>query len=175
MEDKCALYRHFDAEGRLLYVGISLHPIARTKQHTAVSKWAEQIANVTIEYFPTRKEAMEAEVRAVQGENPAHNIRLRKPKKEPKLLRVVEERAEDERINITHRVLHFRPLYKPNEAAAELCISTVILNREIEEGNLAVVMIPSTKPGKLNPYITGWQLIDWLESREVQSIEGANR
>jgi len=174
MAGRCALYRHFDTEGTLLYVGISMRPITRTKEHVTLSGWAEQIANVTIEYFPTRKEAMEAEARAVQTEGPLHNIRLRKPKKEPKLLKVTEERAEVERVNLTQRVLHFNPLYKPPEAAAALGLSTVILNREIEAGNLAVVMIPSTKPGRLNPYITGWQLIDWLESREMQSIEGAS-
>jgi hypothetical protein len=71
-------------------------------------------------------------------------------------------------------VLHFNPLYKPNEAATALGISTSILNREIEAGNLAVVLIPSPKAGKLNKYITGWHLIDWLESRELQAIEGAS-
>lgn len=174
MVDRCALYRHFDVEGALLYVGISLRPMVRTKEHVSLSGWAEQIANVTIEYFPTRKEAMEAEARAVLDENPIHNIRLRKPKREPKALRVTEERAEGERINLTRRVLHFAPLYKPPEAAAALGLSTTILNREIAAGNLAVVMIPGTKPGRLNPYITGWQLIDWLESREAQSIGGAS-
>jgi hypothetical protein len=175
MAGKCALYRHFDGGGALLYVGISLRPFTRTKEHTTFSGWADQIANVRIEYFPTRKEAMEAEARAVREENPAHNIRLRKPKKEIKTLIVAEERAEKERINLTHRVIHFSPLYKPNEAAQALGISTTILNREIEAGNLAVTMIPSPKVGRLNPYITGWHLIDWLESRERQSIEGANK
>lgn len=175
MGDKCALYRHFDAEGLLLYVGISLRPFTRTKEHTVLSRWADQIANVRIEYFPTRKEAMEAEARAVREENPAHNIRLRKPNKEIKALAVAEERAEDERINLTRRVLYFAPLYKPGDAAAALGVSTRILNQEIATGNLAVTLIPSHKTGKLNPHITGWQLIDWLESRERRSIEGADQ
>lgn len=174
MVGKCALYRHFDAEGTLLYVGISLRPLTRTKEHVTLSGWADQIVNVRIEYFPTRKEAQEAEARAVLDENPVHNIRLRKPKKEPRVLKVTEERAEGERLNLTRRVLHFAPLYKPAEAASALGLSTKILNREIAEGNLAVVMIPSPKAEKVNPFITGWQLIDWLESRERQTIEGAS-
>lgn len=175
MAGKCALYRHFDAEGTLLYVGISMRPFTRTKEHVTLSGWADQIANIRIEYFPTRKEAMEAEARAVVDENPVHNIRLRKPKKGLKLLKVTEERAEGERLNLTRRVLHFSPLYKPNEAAGVLNIGTAILNREIAEGNLAAVLIPSPRTGKLNSYITGWQLIDWLESRERQTIEGVNK
>lgn len=171
---KCALYRHFDADGALLYVGISFRPLIRTKQHSAVSGWTDQIANITIEYFPNRREAMVAEVMAVQTEGPRYNIHLRKPKKEPRLAKVTEDRAEEARTTLTRRVQHYAMLYKPTDAAAALGLSTAILNREIEAGNLAVVLIPSPKAGRLNRYITGWQLIDWLESRELQSIEGAS-
>jgi excinuclease UvrABC nuclease subunit len=173
MAAKCALYRHFDAEDKLLYVGISLRPFTRIKEHSVVSNWADAIANVRIEYFPTRKEALEAEAKAVQEENPLYNIRLRKPKKEPKRAAVVEEKAEEQRITLTQRVIRFDPLYKVNEAANALGISTTILKREIEEGNLSVTMIRSPVVGRMNPYITGWQLIDWLESQELKSM-GAN-
>ena len=172
---KCALYRHFDAEGTLLYVGISLRPFSRFKEHNTHSGWADQIANMAIEYFPTRMEAMAAEIKAVQEESPLYNIRLRKPKPPVRIAKVVEERAEEARANLVRRVLNFDLLYKVNEAAAALGISTTILNREVEAGNLAFVLIPSPKAGRLNKYITGWQLIDWLESRELQSIEGAKR
>lgn len=170
---KCALYRHFDAEGALLYVGISLRPFTRTSQHVSLAPWADQIANVKIEYFPTRSEAMAAEARAVQEENPLHNIMLRKKKpklqkKEQRLREVTETRATAARNTLTQRVLNFAPLYKPADAAAALGIHTSVLNREIADGNLATILIPSTKPGKVNKYITGWQLIDWLESRELQ-------
>ena len=175
MEDKrCALYRHFDATGILLYVGISFHPLVRTKQHSAVSWWTDQIANITIEYFPTRMEAMAAEAKAVQEENPLHNIKLRKPKPTVRIAEVVKERAEEARTGLVRRVIGFSLLYRVNEAASALGISTTILKREVEVGNLAFVLIPSPRAGRLNKYITGWQLIDWLESRELESIEGAS-
>ena len=175
VDRKCALYRHFDADGGLLYVGISFRPLIRTKQHGAVSGWADQIANITIEYFPTRKEAMVAEATAIRAEDPIYNIQLRNSNKELRLAKVTENRAEEARITLTRRVQHYAMLYKPADAAAALGISTTILNNEIEAGNLAVVLIPSPKAGRLNKYITGWQLIDWLESRELQSIEGASK
>jgi hypothetical protein len=46
-----ALYRHFNAAGDLLYVGISLSVINRLAGHMASSKWASDIATVKIEYF----------------------------------------------------------------------------------------------------------------------------
>jgi predicted GIY-YIG superfamily endonuclease len=60
-----ALYRHFDALGTLLYVGISNNHLRRLAQHQEGAKWAEQIARVAIERFPTRQAALEAESQAI--------------------------------------------------------------------------------------------------------------
>lgn len=68
------LYRHFDADGRLLYVGISLSAILRFEAHRTGSNWAQKVATITIEHFPTRAEALAAEVRAIRTELPIHNI-----------------------------------------------------------------------------------------------------
>lgn len=73
MKTPTQLYRHFDAEGRLLYVGVSLSAIARLGQHKK-APWFGRIATVTVENFPTRAAALSAEMRAIQRENPQHNI-----------------------------------------------------------------------------------------------------
>ncbi len=70
------LYRHFDSEGNLLYVGISLSAINRLSQHRANSDWFASIKRVEIEKFPTRGEALMAERIAVISEAPLYNIRL---------------------------------------------------------------------------------------------------
>lgn len=74
MSDRTALYRHIDAAGALLYVGISLQPFKRLDQHGGQSHWFRQIASVTVEYFDTRTEAMAAEKEAIKVERPRHNI-----------------------------------------------------------------------------------------------------
>jgi len=68
------LYRHFDADGQLLYVGISLSAVVRLCAHMNCSPWADQIAMLTIERHPTREAAMAAERAAVKEERPLHNI-----------------------------------------------------------------------------------------------------
>lgn len=68
-----ALYRHFDAAGRLLYVGISRSVTARLAQH-AKSGWDHLIARVEIERFPTREDAERAERKAIWAERPIHNV-----------------------------------------------------------------------------------------------------
>ena len=49
------LYRHYDANGELLYVGISLNALNRLAQHREVSAWFPDIAKVTIESAPPQK------------------------------------------------------------------------------------------------------------------------
>lgn len=71
---RTALYRHFDAGGALLYVGISLNAIARLGQHRLTASWFESIARIELEWFATREAAADAERVAIQTERPIHNI-----------------------------------------------------------------------------------------------------
>ena len=68
------LYRHFDASGALLYVGVSLSAVQRLAQHKNCSHWFEQIARVEIETFTDRQQALDAERKAVATEKPRHNV-----------------------------------------------------------------------------------------------------
>lgn len=68
-----SLYRHFDADGRLLYVGISLSSIKRLAWHIKNSSWCEDIRTITIEPFPTKALARLAEAAAIKNENPLFN------------------------------------------------------------------------------------------------------
>jgi excinuclease UvrABC nuclease subunit len=72
-EEVC-LYRHFDAEGVLLYVGVSLSVIHRLAGHRSRSRWFRQIARITVEWFANRGEALEAERLAIREEKPLYNI-----------------------------------------------------------------------------------------------------
>ena len=73
---KTHLYRHFNSNNELLYVGISLSAFNRLSQHKESSKWFEEISNVTIQSFDNREDALKSERIAVQEENPKYNVRL---------------------------------------------------------------------------------------------------
>ncbi len=73
MSDRTALYRHWDIDGNLLYVGISLSAVHRLSQHKRASHWHDDIANMTIEWFDTRRAALEAERDAIRMERPRYN------------------------------------------------------------------------------------------------------
>lgn len=73
---KTVLYRHFDADNVLLYIGISKSLLNRISQHSHVSHWFESISLIKLEWFATREEALEAERNAILYERPLYNIAM---------------------------------------------------------------------------------------------------
>lgn len=72
-----AVYRFFDSEGGLLYVGSSYKITDRVVCHAQLSPWVYAATRIDIEWFPTRLEAQRAERVAIRTEDPRHNIRHR--------------------------------------------------------------------------------------------------
>lgn len=68
------LYRHFDGDGRLLYVGVSLSAAARLSRHSVDSGWFRLVALVTLEWHPNRSMALAAERAAIRSERPEYNV-----------------------------------------------------------------------------------------------------
>lgn len=70
---RTALYRHFDKDGRLLYVGVTFNPGQRASGHRAYAEWIDQAVSFTGTWFNTRAEALAAEKEAIRTENPLYN------------------------------------------------------------------------------------------------------
>jgi hypothetical protein len=66
----CFLYRHYDATGELLYVGMTLNILSRQKDHLITAEWANSIFQIIIEPFANREELIEAEAVAIKTEYP---------------------------------------------------------------------------------------------------------
>jgi len=68
------LYRLYDADGTLLYIGISYSAIARYAQHKATQPWIGDVCRIEIEtHDVSRAEILEIERRAIADEQPKHN------------------------------------------------------------------------------------------------------
>lgn len=68
------LYRYYDKDNKLLYVGISVSAITRQGQHKDSAVWYPEFTHMTKETFRTRKEALLAEKLAIKQEHPIYNI-----------------------------------------------------------------------------------------------------
>ena len=71
---RTALYRFFDRDDALLYIGITVNPKARDYQHAAKSPWWPQAARKEVCWYPTWVEADAAEGTAIRSEQPRYNI-----------------------------------------------------------------------------------------------------
>lgn len=75
MSQRTALYRLFDDQERLLYIGIAVHPDRRWRQHARdnAETWWPDVQRKEVEWFETRERAAEAEAEAIRREGPPYN------------------------------------------------------------------------------------------------------
>lgn len=68
------LYRYFDENDRLLYVGITKNQFQRLQGHATSAKWFGLIHKATFEHFTSRNDVKLAELAAITSEKPMFNI-----------------------------------------------------------------------------------------------------
>jgi len=69
-----SVYKHWDRNGVLLYVGCCRDVERRTSGHMSNSPWYDEIADITSEEYPDRKSGLKAEKKAIQEGKPLYNI-----------------------------------------------------------------------------------------------------
>lgn len=73
LETRTAVYRCYDADDRLLYVGMSINPDARLEYHRRYAPWHRALARWTVQWFPDRATARAEELRVMRAESSLHN------------------------------------------------------------------------------------------------------
>lgn len=75
MPERTALYRLYDADNRLLYVGIASDPERRWRDHATdrARFWWPLVTKKEVQWFDSRPQAAEAEIEAIRAEDPRHN------------------------------------------------------------------------------------------------------
>ena len=106
------VYKHFDASGALLYVGVSLDATgARWRGHRSKSAWFSSIARIETQAFPTREEAIAAEAEAIRSERPKFN-------RAPGAVVVAKRRERDQKLREDSMAHKLAPLH-PGEVLRE--------------------------------------------------------
>jgi hypothetical protein len=71
--DLTHLYRHYGFDGKLLYVGVTRSTPTRWLEHNKRSTWVDEVAVITVDHYPTREAAEDAEAAAILAERPLFN------------------------------------------------------------------------------------------------------
>ena len=91
------LYRAFDANEKLLYVGQSTSVMGRLKEHIKSSEWSGFVNNITFQRFANERQLFRAELKAIQEEKPMYNkTHNRKYKEQIIELRLKIKQIKDE-------------------------------------------------------------------------------
>jgi hypothetical protein len=169
------LYRHYDDQGKLLYVGVSKSTLIRLGRHEANAHWYERISQIKIEKHPSREAALEAERKAIQTENPLCNIQRR-----PVPIGATDNKKMDRNAiaaqsatALTQSLVWFNTTYSASDIAIHLSINETAANRLIESGEVSSIELECR--GRIVRRVTGWQLIEFLESRERAAAKKNNR
>lgn len=85
MNGRTALYRLYDSEDRLIYVGITSDLTARWRAHQRDKYWWPEVARKAIEWFETRKSAERIEKIEIEEESPLYNKVFNGPQRRTEL------------------------------------------------------------------------------------------
>ena len=169
---KTQLYRHYDSNKKLLYVGISLNAAARLAQHRDAAHWFDAITDVKIETYPTREDALAAERRAIAEENPACNIQHRQTIKqiEKEEAARAAEFAKKAKQQLMARHVVYNLTYKLKELPKLLSMTTKQLDVYVKQGLLHTFEVEGRQTRWSNmTLVSGWALIDFMEYLEAKN------
>lgn len=92
------LYRAYDGEGALLYIGITCKPDGRLANHKHKSSWFGDAKRMSWALHPDRPSALEAEREAIESEQPRDNLNYQHPQQRAEAARRRDARREAERL-----------------------------------------------------------------------------
>jgi|GEM_PF-6266393 len=72
------LYRVFDENKELLYIGITSDGPKRFRRHGNDREWWPEVRHIEVEHFASRDEVRRAEQDAIETEHPRHNKALKR-------------------------------------------------------------------------------------------------
>jgi S-DNA-T family DNA segregation ATPase FtsK/SpoIIIE len=73
---KTAVYRLYDSSGELLYIGKTVHPNQRFREHSEEQMWWSEVdmSKTTIDWYPSGAWASRVEIASIRSERPKYNI-----------------------------------------------------------------------------------------------------
>lgn len=161
---RTALYRFYDREGRLLYLGVAYNPEERWRSHADTAPWWRDAASRTVDWHETRGDALQAERDAIVTEGPLYN----------KVFATSDARAK--RVGL----LRSQGLAEGATALEEVCFRFKIAEEEQRQARIAleqgaVRALQSGRPMSDVVRITGWTHETLRRLKEKAELESLRR
>lgn len=160
------LYRHYDAEDNLLYIGVSSRISTRIKEHSKHSSWWNDIVKITLEHFQTREEVLKAERKAIINEFPKYNIKHAN-KSISDVVNEVDYHNKSCEL-VTARLVSVPISATVGNWSYYLGIPESHIKMAIQDNELGYFYVGAGKVKRPRIMCTGWQIIDWLENKGLK-------
>jgi predicted GIY-YIG superfamily endonuclease len=82
MPERTAVYHIRGEEGELLYIGMTRSLRTRWNGHAGNQPWWDELRSMTVDWYPSREEADDAERAAIEAEEPKYNKKYLAPRRE---------------------------------------------------------------------------------------------
>lgn len=73
------LYRIYNADDELLYVGATTNPAQRVQSHDEMQSWWSEAVTIKMEHYRSQEELGAAEIAAIRAEGPRYNLSYAQP------------------------------------------------------------------------------------------------
>ena len=127
---RTALYRLYDVDDVLLYVGITHDPDERMAHHESQKPWWPQVVRHAVVWFDTRSDAQAAELEAIRTEQAVYNVTGSPWAPQPRVLAPHERPVGEVRNELSELI----------KRAQYLGESVVIVDRKRERKPIAVLV-----------------------------------
>jgi len=153
-----SLYRYFDFDNQLLYVGRTTKPLNRLRVHQKASVWFKEVRTMTVQKFLSSDDLWIAEITAIRAENPKYNIH-RYPIKDISNTDDIIDQID----NIYKNILENNDLIITGYLGISrvLGLGITVVKKLVDSGDLETFQIPHTRN---RVGITIFQIIEYVES-----------
>ena len=144
------LYRHYNGDGELLYVGISYNVMARLKNHRETARWFDEIRRIEVQVYHSRFDAELAEKQMIKELRPRWNIVHNEVETEYKYAVGVRDKTIK---NFVRYILNRD--YDHWQAACLIGMDSIDLWDDILDGKVKTV---ENFESNEQPFLSGWQV-----------------
>lgn len=159
---RTALYRLYDADDELLYVGITWNPESRWREHATRQPWWHKVARKTVEWHEDRPSAIAAEARVTAAEKPRYDESARRDQKTPR--RVLPDSEGRQRVEESLTLRIKEGAYPPG---TRLSTGPVAQEYDVARTTASSAMYSLTEQGLLEHLVHGRFTVPAVDSRPL--------
>ncbi len=168
-----AVYKHYDIDDNLIYVGIATDVTVRQTQHFKTSEWQQEIQNVSVEWHYSRLRAEIREILLIKAFRPEHNkVHNNDNFAELAIFNRIDKFADRLRQGLSQICFFIDDLWYERDAVFESIEENELFLKRKRKGTLAYKKLKDdTKSLEERAYEIEWEVEMWLMDHALDQAQ----